>query len=89
MAGRDTMTIEEVVGQVLTTRERSVMGAMKEPYDVLFAVKLTWTYEPLRAIEVPRAVLERYYAHGSRTHWTKCLEADTGVRRIPREELPN
>jgi hypothetical protein len=70
------------------TRERSVMGAMKEPYDVLFAVKLTVDYEPLRAIEVPRAVLECYYPHGAGTHWTKRLEADTGVRRIPREELP-
>jgi hypothetical protein len=70
------------------TRERSVMQVMKEPYDVLFAVKLTVDYEPLRAIEVPRAVLERYYPHGSVTHWTKRLEADAGVRRIPREALP-
>jgi hypothetical protein len=41
---------------------------MKEPYDVLFAVKLTVDYEPLRAIEVPRVVLERYYPPGAGTH---------------------
>lgn len=71
------------------TRERSVMGAMKEPYDVLFAVKLTVDYEPLRAIEVPRAVLEAHYPHGTGTHWTKSLEADAAVRRIGRHELPD
>jgi hypothetical protein len=71
------------------SRERSVMGAMKEPYDALFAVKFTVDYEPLRAIEVPRSVLERYYPHAVRTHWTKRLEADADVRRIPRDELPD
>jgi len=65
------------------------MGAMKEPYDALFAVQLTVDYEPLRAIEVPRAVLERFYPYGSGTHWTKALEAAEGVRRIPRSELPD
>lgn len=69
-------------------RERTLMGVMKEPYDALFAVKLSVDYEPLRAIEVPRAVLEAHYPHGARTSWTKRLEYDPGVRRIPREQLP-
>lgn len=46
-------------------RERKVIGRMKDPYDVLFAVKLSFDYEPLRAIEVPRTVLESHYPHGS------------------------
>lgn len=41
-------------------RERTLMGAMKEPYDALLAIKLSVDYEPLRAIEVPRTVLERH-----------------------------
>lgn len=69
------------------TRERTVMGEMKEPYDVVFAVKFTVDYEALRAIEVPRAVLERYYPHGTRTSWTKRLEHDPEVRRITATEL--
>jgi hypothetical protein len=68
-------------------RERTVMGAMKNPYDTLFAVKFTVDYEPLRAIEVPRSILEHHFPHGSRTSWTKRLEGDDGVRRIPREDL--
>jgi hypothetical protein len=67
--------------------ERTVMGTMKEPYDTLFAVKFSLDYEPVRAIEVPRPVLEAHYPHGMRTSWTKRLETDPGVRRIPREEL--
>lgn len=39
------------------------------------------------AIEVPREVLEHHYAHGTRTSWTKRLESDPGVVRVPREEL--
>jgi hypothetical protein len=68
-------------------RERTLMGVMKEPYDTLFAVKFTVDYEPIRAIEVPRSVLELYYPHGARTSWTKRLEHDDGVRRIPQVEL--
>lgn len=68
-------------------RERTLMGEMKEPYDVLFAVKLSVDFAPLRAIEVPRAVLERHYPHGSRTSWTKRLEHDSEVRRIGAADL--
>ena len=68
-------------------RERTLMGAMKDPYDMLFAIKLSFDYEPLRAMEVPRAVLERHYPHGKRTSWTKRLEFDPGVRRVSRDEL--
>lgn len=63
------------------------MGAMKEPYDALLAIKLSVDYEPLRAIEVPRTVLERHYPHGARTSWTKRLEAAQGVRRISKTDL--
>ena len=69
-------------------RERTVMGVMKEPYDVLLAIKLSYDYEPVRAIEVPRAVLERHYPHGAGTSWTKRLENDSEVRRISKHELP-
>ena len=89
LIARDGRLVQVRALRSTPTRERSVMQAMKDPYDVLFAVKLTVDYEPVRAIEVPRAVLERHYPHGSVTHWTKRLEADAGVRRIPRGELPD
>jgi hypothetical protein len=90
--GYDLLTRDGRQVQVRTLRsephrERTVMGEMKDPYNVLFAIKLSFDYEPLRAIEVPRAVLGRYYPHGHRTHWTKLLESDEDVRRISREQL--
>jgi len=90
--GYDLQTTDGRRVQVRTLRsephyERTVMGAMKEPYDTLLAIKLSVDYEPLRAIEVPRAVLEHHYPHGARTSWTKRLENDPDVRRIPKEEL--
>ena len=90
--GYDLVTKDGRLVQVLALRsephrERTLMGVMKDPYHTLFAVKLSVDYEPLRAIEVPRAVLEEHYPHGERTSWTKRLEFDPGVRRIPREQL--
>jgi hypothetical protein len=63
------------------------LGPTPDPYDVLLAIKLSFDYEPLRAIEVPPAVLEHHYPHGERTSWTKRLESDPGVRRVSRHEL--
>ncbi len=90
--GYDLETTEGRRVQVRTLRsephrERTLMGAMKEPYDVLLAIKLSVDYEPLRAIEVARSVLEQHYPHGARTSWTKQLENDPQVRRIPKQEL--
>jgi hypothetical protein len=90
--GYDLVTGDRRRVQVRTLRsdpdgERTVMGEMKDPYDALFAIKLSFEYEPLRAIEVPREVLERHYPHGTRTKWTRRLEGDPGVHRISGEEL--
>lgn len=64
------------------------MGVMKEPYDALFAVKLSVDYEPLRAIEVPRAVPEAHHPHGTRTSWTKVLSRTRACGGISRGQLP-
>lgn len=69
-------------------RERGLMGPMRDPYDVLFAVKLSpETFEPLRAIEVPRDVLEEYFKPGEKVWWSKELESDPDVKRIPGDQL--
>jgi Family of unknown function (DUF6998) len=68
--------------------ERNLIGTMRDPYDTLFAVKLdAETFEPLRAIEVPRNVLEEYFPHGERVTWLASLEDDEDVKRIPGEQL--
>lgn len=95
MPGYDLVAADGRLVQVRTLRsaangERTSMGVMRDPYDTLFAVKLSIDFEPLRAIEVARPVLERHYPHGTRTSWTKRLEAHDEVRRISANALlPN
>lgn len=69
------------------TYRRTSMGAMREPYDTLFAIRLNVGYEVVRAIEVPRPVLEQLYPHGTRTSWTKKLDGQPGVNHIVLEQL--
>jgi hypothetical protein len=64
-------------------RERTLMGVMKNPYNTLFAIKLGFDYEPLRAIEVPRPVLERHYPTGRARH------GQSAWRPIPKREARN
>jgi hypothetical protein len=90
--GYDLITRDGRKIQVRTLRStplnhRTSMGAMKEPYDTLLAIRLDEDYSPTLAIEVPRAVLETHYPHGTRTSWTERLERDQGVRRILPDEL--
>jgi hypothetical protein len=90
--GYDLQTDDGRKVQVRTLRDtptthRTSMGVMKEPYDVLLAIRLDQDYSPTRAIEVPRPLLEEHYRHGTRTSWTTRLEQANGVRRISAQEL--
>jgi hypothetical protein len=92
--GYDLVAKDGRLVQVRTLRhsqphhERHLMGPMRDPYDTLFAVKLdSETFEPLRAIEVPRYVLEQYFKPGEKVSWNKQLEDHPDVEVIPGDEL--
>jgi hypothetical protein len=90
--GFDLITRDGLRVQVRALRStpgnyRRSMGFMKDPYDLLLAVRLDQDYRPIYAIEVPRDVLERHYAPGTRISLTNRLENDPGVRRIEAETL--
>jgi hypothetical protein len=65
---------------------RTTLGTPKEPFDLLFALRIDATFIPLEAIEVPKAVLAEYYG-GGRASWTKRLAADPRVGQISHEQL--
>jgi hypothetical protein len=69
------------------TNRRTSMGAMREPYDVLFALCLGANYEPVSAWEIPKAALESLYAPGTRTALTVALRTSPGVSEVPRSRL--
>lgn len=91
-AGFDLMTKDGRRVQVRTLRmtpenARSTMGPMKEPYDVLMAIRLNADYSPLYAIEVSRQTLDELYPDGKRTTWTQTLERHPKTKRIEAEDL--
>jgi hypothetical protein len=65
---------------------RTTLGTPREPYDMLFALRLDETYTPLEAIEVPKDVLAERYGTG-RASWTQALARDARVRHISRDEI--
>jgi hypothetical protein len=65
------------------TNRRTSMGVMKDPYDVLLAIRLDANYQVECAWQVPRTTVELIYAHGSRTSLTAKLLAGPDVVRIP------
>jgi len=66
--------------------ERTSMGVLAEPYDVLFALRLGEDFVPFAAFEIPRRLLDDRY-RGKRTTLTRWLETHPEVVRPTREEL--
>ena len=66
---------------------RTSMGPMKDPYDVLLAIRLNADYRPTAAWQIPRSTIELTYPYGTRTSLTAKLLAGPDVAQIPEEQL--
>lgn len=89
--GYDLTNLDGLNVQVRTLRctpenFRTSIGVMREPYDVLFAIRLDEDYGPLEAIEAPRDAVEHFFGRG-RVTWTKRFASDPRVRHIPASTL--
>jgi hypothetical protein len=60
---------------------------MKDPYDILLAIRLSADYRPTAAWQMPRATVELTYPHATRTSLTAKLLADPNVVQITEEQL--
>lgn len=85
LIARDGRRVQVRTLRMTPENARASMGVLKEPYDVLLAIRVDQDYRPLYAIEVPRRVVEQHYPAGTRTTWTKKLEKD--AQRIEADEL--
>jgi hypothetical protein len=72
--------------RVTPHNRRTVMGVMREPYDVLFALRIDEHYAPLEAFEAPREVVDELFP-GRRVTWTRRLASDSRVRVFGRAAL--
>jgi hypothetical protein len=89
--GYDLITPENLRVQVRTLRcskhnFRTRIGRLREPYDVLLAIRLDEEYAPTEALEIPREVIEDQFEDRTVT-WTRRLASDPRVRRIAGPEL--
>lgn len=66
---------------------RMSMGPMKDPYDVLLAIRLDADYRPTAAWQLPRAAVESVYPHGTRTSLTTKLLDQPNVTEISEDRL--
>lgn len=71
------------------TNPRASMGVLREPYDVLHALRLGVSYEPTGGWLIPRRAVEAVYAPGKRTSLTATLLRQRGVEEISTSSLAN
>lgn len=68
-------------------RPRSIIGELKEPCDVLLAIRLAFDYTPTEALEMPVQVAREYVGKNGKVSWTQRLATDPRVLRINAADL--
>jgi hypothetical protein len=69
------------------TRPRTIIGDVRDPCDVVLAIRLDFDYAPTEAIEIPRAVADQFVGKNGKVSWTHKLVAHPDVRHISAAEL--
>ena len=68
---------------------RTIIGEVKEPCDVVLAIRLDFDYSPTEAIEIPADVAREYVGRNGKVSWTRRLVADERVRQVSGRDLFN
>lgn len=73
------------------TRPRKIIGEVRDPCDVVLAIRLDFDYAPTEALEIPRAVADKFVGKNGKVSWTHKLVAHPDVRHISieRPERPS
>lgn len=68
-------------------RPRTIIGEVKEPCDIVLAIRLDFEYSPTEALEIPASVASEYIGKNGKLSWTRRLSEDPRVRVITGIEL--
>lgn len=68
-------------------RPRTIIGEIKDPCDVVLAIRLDFDYTPVEALEIPRKVAECFVGKNGKLGWTSKLAGHPDVRNIAGSEL--
>jgi hypothetical protein len=69
------------------TRPRTIIGEVKDPCDLVLAIRLDFDYTPIEAIEIPRSVAGLFVGRNGKVSWTAKLVSHRQVRYITAAEL--
>jgi hypothetical protein len=69
------------------TRPRTIIGEIKDPCDLVLAIRPDFDCAPTEAIEIPRDVADLFVGKNGKVSWTAKLVAHPRVRYITAEEL--
>lgn len=69
------------------TRNRSIIGEIKRPCDVVLAIRLDFDYTPTEALEIPIDVALSRVGKNGKLSWTRALAHHPGVRHIATAQL--
>ena len=64
------------------TRPRTIIGEVRDPCDVVLAIRLDFDCAPTAALEIPRAVADQFVGKNDKVSWTHKLAAHPDVRHI-------
>jgi hypothetical protein len=68
-------------------KPRSIVGEIKRPCDVVFALRLDFDYSPTEALEIPAQVAECFVGANGKVSWTRKLAAHPAVSHFTAEQL--
>jgi hypothetical protein len=66
---------------------RTIIGDIRQPCDVVLAIRLEWDYSPAEAIEIPVDVALEFVGKNGKVSWTRKLAEHPNVTRINAQEL--
>jgi hypothetical protein len=69
------------------TRPRTIIGEVKDPCDLVLAIRVDFDYAPTEAIEIPRAVAGLFVGKNGQISWTAKLVSHPEVRYITAVDL--
>lgn len=70
-------------------RPRTIIGEIRDPCDVVFALRLDFEYRPVEALEIPRLVAHEMLGRNGKLSWTRALATHPAVGHLSADRLPD
>lgn len=69
------------------TGPRTIIGEVRDPCDIVLAIRLGYDYTPAEAVEIPVDVAKAFVGRNGKLSWTRSLTDHESVRYIGGDDL--